>query len=193
MKLKKPVEHVDIRLVMARYVSYWMSRTSIVGTPFYFRAFIHGEDVTYLLEVKTIFDPLPTTFKRLGGPTGLLMTAASAAVILDGIANNTGVITHAPGPNGLPGGYPVQVKAEGVRVILPDGLTLDDAIRINEEGLRLDGIEKIEDDGTVIFAEKNMAILKETLGYECRTMKLAETEDWAKELHAKYQAFIASH
>jgi hypothetical protein len=38
-----------------------------------------------------------------------------------------------------------------------------------------------------------MAILKETLGYECKRMKLEETEEWAKELHAKYLAFASKY
>ena len=76
-------------------------------------------------------------------------------------------------------------------MVLPHGLTLEQAILMNQEGQRLDGIERIGSDGTVYFASKNMAILKETLGYECKPMPLSEVEYWAKELRAKYVA-IAS-
>jgi hypothetical protein len=65
-------------------------------------------------------------------------------------------------------------------------MTLEQAIRINEEGQRLDGIERIEEDGTVYFAERNMAILKETLGYECRRMALSDVERRADELRARF-------
>jgi hypothetical protein len=65
---------------------------------------------------------------------------------------------RAPGPNGLPGGYPVQGGKQSLEVVLPQGLTLEEAIHINQEGQRLDGIERIDDDGTVYFAERNMAI-----------------------------------
>ncbi len=71
-------------------------------------------------------------------------------------------------------------------MVFPQGLTLEEAIRINEDGQRLDGIEQIDNDGTVYFTERNMAILKEVLGYECRRMPLAEVEGWARELRAKY-------
>ncbi len=69
-------------------------------------------------------------------------------------------------------------------------MALDEAIRINERGQRLDGIERIENDGTVYFAERNMAPLKEVLGYECRRMPLAEVEEWAQELRTKYLELV---
>jgi hypothetical protein len=59
--------------------------------------------------------------------------------------------------------------------------------------MRFDGIERIESDGTVYFAEKNMAILKETLGYECKRLPLSEVEYRARELYAKYQEFAGKH
>ena len=81
----------------------------------------------------------------------------------------------------------------GIEVVLPQGLTFEQAIRINQEGQRLDGIERIESDGTVYFADKNMAILKETLGYECKRMPLSEVEYWAKELRTKYVDFASRY
>ncbi|MBA2678445.1 MAG: hypothetical protein H0U76_08645 [Ktedonobacteraceae bacterium] len=188
VKLHRPIEHVDVRLVMARYISYWMSRKSVENTPFYYTALVHGKDVTHLLERETIFDLLPTTLKRPGGETGLMMTAASAASVVNGIVNNTETMTHAPGPNGLPGGYPIKVGREGIEIVLPQNLSREEAIQINEAGLRLDGIEKIEHDGTVSFTEENMAILKDTLGYDCRRMPLADVEEQARELRIKYLA-----
>jgi hypothetical protein len=38
-----------------------------------------------------------------------------------------------------------------------------------------------------------MAILKETLGYECLRMPLSEVEERARELRAKYAAFARKH
>jgi hypothetical protein len=73
--------------------------------------------------------------------------------------------------------------------MLPPHFPLEDALQINEAGLHLDGIEKIGPDGTVYFAEKNMAIFKQVLGYECTSLQLSDVEDWARELQAKYEAF----
>ena len=86
-----------------------------------------------------------------------------------------------PGPNGLPGAYPARVSAEGVEVVLP-GISLEEAITINEAGGRIDGIEKIKDDGTVVFCDKNVEFMKEVVGYDCKELKLADCEERAKEL-----------
>jgi len=193
LNLAKPVASVDIRQIMARYVSYRWSRAWVGDAPFHFTALLDGEDLTHLLDLKTIFGMLQTTLKRPAGSTGLLMTAASAVVVIEGMVNNTGVITHAPGPNGLPGGYPVRVSAQGVEVVLPRGLTLEAAVEINEAGLPFDGIERIEHDGSVCFTEKHMAAFKEILGYDCRRMPLSEVEQQAKELLAKYKALAGKY
>lgn len=123
----------------------------------------------------------------------MLITAASATTVINGMANNTGEIIHAPAPNGLPGGYPVRINAQGGEVILPDDLTLDKAIRLNEEGQRFDGIDKIEQDGTVYFTDKEMTIMKDMLGYECRKMTLLESEDIANQLRLKYIEFAKKY
>jgi hypothetical protein len=194
LKLNKPLEQVDVRLFMSRYLSYRMSRAGNVGNaPFHLTALVNGKDMTHALDMETVFDLLPTTFKRLGGTTGLLMTATSASVVFEGIIRDSKAITHAPGPNDLPGGYSVQVGAQGVELILPDSLTLEEAISLNEAGLRFDGIERIDDEGTVYFANREMSIFKEVLGYECKRMPLSETEDWAKELQAKYAILVSKY
>jgi len=188
-KLGIPLEQVEVRFVAARYVSYWMSRIDIGGAPFHLTVLVNGEDQTHLLERRAIFESLPGVLKRIGGTTGLLMTAASAAHIYTAIVKNTGSITHAPGPHGLPGGYPVRADAQGIALALPEGLSREEALSLNQAGLMLDGIEQIEENGTVCFTENAVTIYKKLLGYECRRLLLSEVEDRAKELRARYRAF----
>jgi len=192
IKLGVPVESVDVRLVAQHHVSYWMSRRGTSGgAPFYFRAFVNGgEDVTSQLATGSLFNLLPGELKRAPGN---LMTAASAEVVFDSLVNDTGRLIHAPGPNGLPGGYPCRVNREGIHVELPPGITLDEAISINTTAQQFDGIERIDQDGTVHFVERHMTILKDLLGYECRSMTLEESEERAQELLAKYGAFARHH
>jgi len=49
------------------------------------------------------------------------------------------------------------------------GITLYEAISLNTTAQQFDG--------TVHFVERHMAIFKELLGYECRSMALAEVEE----------------
>jgi hypothetical protein len=68
---------------------------------------------------------------------------------------------------------------------------MEEAIRINEEHQKYDGIEKIEDDGTVVHTEKAVKFMKETLGYDCSSVKIEENEEKAKELMYLYREFTA--
>jgi hypothetical protein len=67
--------------------------------------------------------------------------------------------TAAPGPDGLPGGFPVRVEAGRVALDLPPGVDLREAIDFQWRSARLDGVERMERDGTVHFtAEAQEAV-----------------------------------
>jgi|SRR5579883_1085617 hypothetical protein len=157
--------------------------------PFHLTVFLNDKDVTNRIDLQALFQGLPAITREYTQ----LISASSVALVFDALTGRTHEVIHAPGPNGLPGAYPLQAETQGLEIVLPPGITLEEAIHINRAGQMLDGIEKIEDDGTVYFTEKNMAILKETLGYECRRMPLSEVEYWAQELHAKYLALASQY
>ena len=87
----------------------------------------------------------------------------------------------------------ITFDSKGGTVVLPDDLTLEEAIRINEEGQRFDGIDRIDEDGTVHFVDEHMAIVKDMIGYECKSMRLEDTEEQYKELDRKFKAFAAQY
>ena len=66
---------------------------------------------------------------------------------------------------------------------------MEEAIRINEEGQRYDGIDKIDDDGTVTYAEKSVALMKDMIGWDCPRMKLAESEEHSREMGRVFKKF----
>jgi hypothetical protein len=183
---------VTILFFCQHFVSHYIPRFGDAGgAPYYLKAIVDGNDVTGDVDMDQVLAELPKRFRRAGGRDGQILTASSAAGITLAMADDTGDLMHAPGPAGLPGGYPVRVDAEGGTVVLPKGLTLEEAIRINEEGQRYDGIEGIDADGTVHYVGEKMAIMKEMIGYECETMKLEETEERYRELDRKFKAFAA--
>jgi hypothetical protein len=188
LQLKKPTEQVQVLFIGHNHVAHSLRTSGAPGGPFSLAVLFNGQEVTRFLDLQTIFSTLPATLKH---EFTQLLSAASAAAVFEAISTKAPTLLHAPGPNGLAGAYPIRASEDGVEVVLPQGLTLEEALRINQEGQRLDGIEKIESDGTVYFAERNMAILKETLGYECRQMPLAEVEQRAEELRAKFLEHLA--
>jgi len=56
------------------------------------------------------------------------ITAASALAVLRPLLQETSAQTHAPAPDGLPGGYAVTVGAQGVQVDLPAEVSLEQTI-----------------------------------------------------------------
>lgn len=120
-----------------------------------------------------------------------MIVAASAVKNILHILNDTNELTYAPGPEGLPDGYPTRLSREGARIALPAELPRQEAIRINEESQKFDGIEKIRDDGTVVFTQKAVEIMHELLGYDCSQLKPEESETKAKELMAAYDRFTS--
>jgi len=120
----------------------------VTGIPYFLKIMIGDKDITDKYEAKsllaeTIFSGLPA------GEAALIVrpTVASCAVrVIMAILNDTNELTHAPGPNGLIGGYPVRLSSKGADIILPRELTLEQAVKINEDAEKFDGIEKIKDE-----------------------------------------------
>lgn len=100
---------------------------------------------------------------------------------------------HAPGPEGLPGGYPVLVGPRGVRVPAIKDLSRQAAIEINEASHKFDGIETIGPDGTVIFSDQTVEIMSTELGYHCQQLPPSEIEGRAAELLERFREYAGRH
>jgi len=72
-------------------------------------------------------------------------------------------------------------------------LSLEEAIKINEEAQKFDGIQEIKEDGTVVFTEKAVRTMREMLSYECKELKLEESEERAIELRTLYKNFARKY
>jgi hypothetical protein len=90
----------------------------------------------------------------------------------------------------LPGGYPVRLSAKGAEVYLPSGITLEEAVAINEVSQRADGIERVEDDGTVIYTDESVQIVREVLNYDLSPLKFDECDQRAEELVAHFKELL---
>ncbi len=80
------------------------------------------------------------------------VTAAAALPVLEALLPGAQPLRWTvPAPAGLPGGYPVRIADGTVTLDLPPGLTEAEAVAFNEDKARGDGIERVDDDGTVHF------------------------------------------
>jgi hypothetical protein len=154
--------------------------------PYYLRVEHQGVDVTEAIEGE---DLLFATYPITGGPAWNYLSGGSVVRLIKALLSGQESRLHVPGPDGLPGGYPVQVSGAGIRLDLPADLSLDNAIAINERSHPYDGIEAIEADGTVVFSETTTSILSKLIGFSVKRMKAAESEAYANELLAKFYSF----
>ncbi|MFC1933979.1 hypothetical protein ACFLUK_02030 [Chloroflexota bacterium] len=162
--------------------------------PFYLKIMVRDRNVTSKFDTNALVrgklrpeyvpaEQIELMSLTLAGPR----VSSSAVKQILAIINDTDEYMHSCGPNGLPGAYPVRINANGVEVVLPEELTLEEATKINNESLKWDGIEEIKDDGTVVFTEKSYRIMKEMLGYDCREVRFEDIEERAKELSLIYK------
>lgn len=154
--------------------------------PYFLRVECGGRDVTREAGGEALlFEPwvLPPT------PAWHALTAASAGRLVRALGSEIPVPLHAPAPQGLPGGYPVLASRHGVRVAPIDGLTLDEAVHINERSHRWDGIERIEPDGTVVFCDEDTDVLGRVLGYDGARLTPGDAEPRARELVARFREY----
>jgi hypothetical protein len=182
---------VGVRFVAHHFVSHRLSRAGDTGgARFDLSATVDDEPVTGL-DPAAIFKALPVQYRRTGGMTGQAMTVASALSALEPLLDGTAATVHAPGIDGLVGGYPVRIAGGRASLDLPPALTRDEAVAINEHGQRFDGIAQI-DEGCAVFEDWAAEILRAELGYHCDRMHWTEAADRARELRAKYVRYAES-
>jgi hypothetical protein len=87
------------------------------------------------------------------------LTACTAIPLITSLLDHEVVLeTHAPGILGLPGGYPTKIERGAIQLDLPADISLNKAVEFNNLSARADGIERIEDDGTLIYTEHAKAL-----------------------------------
>jgi len=185
VKENVPMSEVNIHLIAEHVLAVMGTRT---GIPYFLKVMIGDRDVTGKYDVHSLTDRLmgdcpPKWYSWVRHPE----VASSAVKNIMAILNDTNEFTHAPGPEGLIGGYPVRISAKGVKVELPEGVTMEQAIKINTDECKYEGIEEIKDDGTLVVTDEAYEIAKKLLGVECREIQIASAPDLAKEIVAGYK------
>ncbi|MHA1713517.1 MAG: NAD-dependent epimerase/dehydratase family protein [Candidatus Ranarchaeia archaeon] len=163
-------------------------------TPFYLQVFIAGKDRTAEFDsVKLVQKAVHSVL--LWGKGITLLNENTAANIIKNVwafVDDWGSIEYIPGPNGLPGGYPVRIGKNDVEVVLPDNITLEEAIEINKRGMYLDGIQDVLADGTVIFSDPAIHLMRNLLGINWKRCTPDEAMAMSRDLRAAYHRLAES-
>jgi hypothetical protein len=184
--LDVPRTDIQVKLV-AHHVHWVLPREAGYrkGAPYFLKITVNGQDVTGKFDTDTVMHE--SVLLYLPDTAFSAVSATSAIKNVKALLSDTEVETHSPAFDGLPGGYPVFISKKGVRDALPSEISLREAIELNEISQQHDGIQDIKSDGTVVFTDYTFTIMKEMLGFECKSFKPQDAEYLAKEQMAKFK------
>lgn len=181
---------VRVKLIGQHFFSHFVPRGGLPPQAhFNLSYWIDERECTGYFSSREIFAIVAEHFRRLGGVDGQYLTAMSAVSVVEALFAETEVHVHGPGPDGLPGGYPIKAGMGRVLLDLPYGVRREVAIQLNEAGQRQDGIQAIQADGSVTFGSEQMSIMQRMLGFSAAEMKIQDAAELARELGRKYAAF----
>jgi hypothetical protein len=116
------------------------------------------------------------------------LTAAATAALVRAMLDDTPTLCHVPGVDGMAGGYPALVDRSGIELALPDDITRAEARAVNNAAACWDGVERIEEDGTVVYTREAADARAETLGYRVEKLAPDDHDAEADELLARLDA-----
>jgi hypothetical protein len=193
--LNVPVSNVGVELIAHHYHAYYWCRYGTGSeVPFYLKVYVGKEDVTDQLgDMKKFIAELPKRGMRPAGRHGQFVVAGSALKNIMAIYDDTAEITHAAGPQGLEGGYPVRLSRKGAEVILPKGVTLEQARAMNLAGQEYDGVQEVKDNGDVVVTDEAYTTFKKELNVDCKAITVEHSFEQAMELRKKFHEFARKH
>ncbi|NVM54367.1 MAG: hypothetical protein HWN66_11750 [Candidatus Helarchaeota archaeon] len=157
------VPMINVKVFLVAHHAWGYNLDFKLAIPYWLKVVVGGDDVTTKLPPKKLLPDLKNLrmkyFANRTGPFGEAARYHQAFIASSYVKNilalyfNTGELTNVPGPVGLPGGYPVRLSAKGCEVNLPSGISIEKAIKINEAGQKFDGIEHIEENGTIVATD----------------------------------------
>lgn len=187
IRLNRPMRNIQVFMVAHHFhVIAILTTGSTQGAPYYLKVLIEGNDSKESITDDEIFSSIHKAVATPSGTDSHPIVAASSVRNISAALFDNEDIFHAPGPSGLPGGYPVRFESGIPRIVLPDELKLDDAVKINLEAQKFDGIEEIDERGTLTITDQAFETMKEYLNYGRKTVGVDELEDAASELRSRF-------
>lgn len=182
-RMRSPIH--NIAATMVAHHALRINPPEIV--PFYLKICLGDKDITAKFDSCELIREASRSTTSTFEVTNESLAASSASENARNILFDSENLTHAPGANGALGGAPVRLSAKGAEIVPPDGMSITDVEKINEGGLKFDGIERIKDDGTVVFTDETYKLMREVLNIEWKSMRIDETKDMADDLKTAYE------
>jgi hypothetical protein len=197
-KLKVPMPSVSVYFI-GHHSTLHLFQRRIVPTQssYYLKVMVEDKEITATWKPEDIMlaavGGSRTPEGRFVVPIGHDHRYTAALVVGDMLAllNDTGEIRHSPGPAGKIGGYPVRLSAKGAEIFLPEGITLDQAIKMHEKAQKEEGIEEVRNDGTVVLTDEAVRIIDEVIPWNTlKEFNVVDCEKVAAEYDRIYNKMI---
>jgi hypothetical protein len=177
-----PFHEVTVFLIAEHALNVFGARA---GTPYYLKVLVGDRNITENADIGSLLsDRLMASPPDQGSWLNHPAIASSAVKNIMAMINDTNEFACSPGPNGLPGGYPIRINAKGVDVVLPEGISMEKAVEINMGGLRMEGVEELKDDGTIIITEEANKLMKELYEIDIKQIRFSDIEQVGREISA---------
>lgn len=102
----------------------------------------------------------------------IITAAAALPAILALLPGAEPLRFSVPAPKALPGGYPVVIRGGKVELDLPEHVDLQEAVQFQWQLARHDGVEKVTEEGTVLFTDKAKQAVKSIDPHLCEPLTL---------------------
>ena len=174
-------QDVVVHLVAQHALEYYVLNGKIDQElpPYLLKTTVNGQDQTALAE-RVLRVPFAFSydlhFNRV--------TASAGLVALRALCSSTISDIHLPGIKQFVGGYPAKVSSSQIEISLPPEWSLEQAIQTNNRSLEWDGIELIEDDGTVFFTLETQQAFHRLLGKSFERLNVSNAAAQSRDLLA---------
>ncbi len=190
-ELDVPQSRLQIRFAAHHVACNSISSIGSPGdAPYMLKILVDGCEVDSKLNHHKVFTGVVNDYRRVRGIDGQAVASSSVARVASALLDEENRHRlHAPGPQGLVGGYPVRIGNGSVSLDCGTASNEKEAKRVNLEGSAVEGIKEIKPDGTIIFTDREMSVLQYHFGYYCKSMHVNDVHSVATELRAKYNEF----
>lgn len=180
-KLDVPLDAVDVSLICSHFLNTYACRDGKdMGSPYYLEYCIRGKKGMEIGNdelIQACHIPMVSDSVRN------LMIASDTVEVIRILLGKNPVKIHLPGPNGMIGGYPCRVyplaQRDDIEILLPEDVSMEKAVHINEVSSQYDGIEKIKD-GMLTFMDKDIRILKNVFDLDYpKSIHIEECQEFA--------------
>lgn len=139
------------------------------------RVWIDGQEV---MDVETTLAGAFHDLRSVNAQGKLIneLVGVNCAELLSALLGDEPVYTHAPGPNGLPGGYPIKVWNGMVELDLPASCSLEEAIALNKQGAYDMGTAVIDAHGFSAYSTTATALLSKLIPELAQGFQIADLE-----------------